>query len=306
MYDQNYMNQVKLLIYCLPFLKNTEQFALKGGTAINFFIQDMPRLSVDIDLTYVPLDDRKDAIAGIETGLYDLSKVITEKLSQSKVEQEIGKLTKKVIRLRVLYKGTQIKIEPNFIVRGALYPIEERDLCSKAVELFDLPVKKVKTLSDADIYAGKICAALKRQHPRDLFDIKVLFDNQGLTDATRKAFIVYLASDSRPMHELLAPNLKDLSVVYENEFANMTTVDVTLAELLKTRDQLIKTIANELTEQERHFFLSIKKGEPNWDLLPFDNLDKLPGLKWKLLNVRKMDKAKHQKMIDKLKSVLQL
>ncbi|MBN1684108.1 MAG: nucleotidyl transferase AbiEii/AbiGii toxin family protein [Gammaproteobacteria bacterium] len=306
MYSQNYIDQVRLLIYCLPYLEQTPQFALKGGTAINFFLQDMPRLSTDIDLTYVLLNNRDKAITDIASGLYELGEVISKKLSPSKIQHEIGKRLKEIIRLRVLHNGTQIKIEPNFIVRGTLYPTVKRDLCKKASEFFDFPIRNVCTLSNADIYAGKICAALKRQHPRDLFDIKILFEQQNLTDEIRQAFVVYLATDSKPIHELLSPNLRDISQVYEREFANMTTVPMALNELLEVRNQLIDTLSNDLTETERYFLLSIKKGEPDWNLLPFDHLDQLPGLKWKLLNVRKMSKTKHQKMIDKLKTILKL
>jgi len=115
-----------------------------------------------------------------------------------------------------------------------------------------------------------------------------------------------LAGDARPMHELLNPNLLDIKTVFKREFHRMTVDDVKLEELLKVRDTLIQKIATDLTTNERKFLLSMKLGEPEWNLLPFKNLDKLPALQWKLINVRKMDKAKHERMIDKLKMVLGL
>lgn len=60
-----YAAQVALLVRALPLVADEPHFALKGGTAINLFYRDMPRLSVDIDLTYLPLDDRTTALANI-------------------------------------------------------------------------------------------------------------------------------------------------------------------------------------------------------------------------------------------------
>ena len=139
-----------------------------------------------------------------------------------------------------------------------------------------------------------------------MFDVRDLLNDQGITEEIRQAFVVYLAGDARPIHELLNPNLLDIKTVFKREFHRMTVDDVKLEELLKIRDTLIQKIATDLTTNERRFLLSMKLGEPEWNLLPFKNLDKLPALQWKLINVRKMDKVKHQKMVDKLKAVLGL
>lgn len=80
----------------------------------------------------------------------------------------------------------------------------------------------VRVLSLEDTYGGKICAALDRQHPRDLFDIKLLLENEGLTEKIKKAFIVYLISHDRPIVEVLNPGLQDIKQIFENEFAGMT------------------------------------------------------------------------------------
>ncbi len=67
----------------------------------------------------------------------------------------------------------------------------------------------------------EICAALDRQHPRDLFDVKLLLDNEGITDKIRTAFIVYLISHNRPMNELLNPTFQDISHQYTSEFTEI-------------------------------------------------------------------------------------
>ncbi len=66
---EQYMRQVELLVRTLPFIARQDVFALKGGTAINLFYRDMPRLSVDIDLTYLPVEDRDATLAGIDAAL---------------------------------------------------------------------------------------------------------------------------------------------------------------------------------------------------------------------------------------------
>jgi hypothetical protein len=191
-------------------------------------------------------------------------------------------------------------------MRGTLYPPEYLDLCQRTENEFEMSVKNVKTISSSEVYAGKICAALNRQHPRDLFDIHLLLKEQGITKATRQAFVVYLAGDSRPLHEMLQPNLLDITTTYQQQFHRMTIEKISLKELLAARETLIQKISEDLTLNERKFLLSMKLGEPQWGLLPFKNLEQLPSLQWKLINIKKMDKIKHQKMANKLKAVLEL
>jgi len=64
-----YREQVALLLRVLPIIGREEAFALKGGTAINLFVRDLPRLSVDIDLTFLPLVDRVAALSAIREAL---------------------------------------------------------------------------------------------------------------------------------------------------------------------------------------------------------------------------------------------
>lgn len=69
MISEPYRAQMDLLLQVLPLVAKEESFALKGGTAINLFVRDMPRLSVDIDLTWLPFDGY-----GINSG-HDASKL---------------------------------------------------------------------------------------------------------------------------------------------------------------------------------------------------------------------------------------
>jgi len=154
------------------------------------------------------------------------------------------------------------------------------------------------------LYAGKICAAIDRQHPRDLFDVHFLVKNEGLTAKTRKAFIVYLISHPRPMIEILNPQPKDLRDILEKEFKAMIPEDVTCEDLYTTREDLVSMLRSELTIEERRFIVSVKEGHPRWDLLPLEGIENLPAVRWKLLNIGKMDPSKHQKAVNQLRDYL--
>jgi len=286
------------LCQILPTLNQCPCFALKGGTAINLFIQNMPRLSVDIDLNYLPIEPRDKFLLNLTKALDKLTLII------QKTNKDIS-VTKKKDKLNIRKNDTKIIIEPNLVFRGYVFEPAELKLCSVTQNQF-LQSFKIKSMSKADLYGGKICAALSRQHPRDLFDIKLLMEHDNITDDIRKSFVIYLASGSRPMHELLNPNLIDISDIFFKEFEGMTNVSVTLDELLETRKQLIKIIKKDLTENERLFLLSIKQNEPDWDLINLPHIQQLPAIQWKLKNIQKMDHKKQKLMIEKLKKVLLL
>jgi predicted nucleotidyltransferase component of viral defense system len=303
MFNPFYTKQVKLLLSTLPLLKKHDCFALKGGTAMNLFVQNLPRLSVDIDLAYLPIVPRDEALTQISNELELLAEEIENEQAQATVtKQPMAGVTGKLI---VNAPDAQIKIEPNFVFRGALHPTETRMLCPAAQEEFEL-FAEGRVVSIADLYGGKICAALDRQHPRDLFDVHLMFEQFGLTDEIRTAFVVYLAGHPRPMAELLNPNEQPLDELYHSQFAGMTREPVSLETLIDVHRRLVQEVNDGLTEQERHFLLSIKTGTPEWSCLPIEHLDKLPALQWKLRNVGKMSAEKHQQAIDALKQVLKL
>jgi predicted nucleotidyltransferase component of viral defense system len=196
--DTRFFRQAELLLQIIPFFSNVKVFALKGGTAVNFFIRDLPRLSVDIDLAYLPVTDRENAIGDISMTLEKIAELISQRLSATQINRKYLTGSRRTIALLVKRDDVSVKIEPNLVIRGTVFPCENRILCERAETLFEQSVA-LSTLSFADIYAGKICAALDRQHPRDLFDIKILLENEGLTDQIRQAFIVYLISHPRPI-----------------------------------------------------------------------------------------------------------
>jgi predicted nucleotidyltransferase component of viral defense system len=303
--DTRFFKQAELLLQLLPFFSRDNIFAIKGGTAINFFIRDLPRLSVDIDLAYLPINDREKAIAEISTVLEKAAELMLQRLAKLQIKKKYLSNSQHTVALLIKKGDVSVKIEPNLVIRGAVFPSEKRVLCERAEILFEQSVT-ANTLSFADIYAGKICAALDRQHPRDLFDIKLLLEGEGLTDEIRKAFIVYLISHSRPMVELLDPNFIDISRTYENEFRGMSTEEISLKDLIQTRTSLVELIKEKLTTNERRFILSVKQRKPQWGLLDIEHIPDLPAVKWKMINLGKMDSSKQQKAAKRLQDFLGL
>ncbi len=291
------------MLMAMPHVASEECFALKGGSSINFFVRDVPRLSVDIDLTYLPLEERAVSLRSAGEALRRIGHKIKKALPGIKIREIISKNSKNIGKLFVSDQDIQIKIEINEVIRSSIFPCEKRELVKKAEELFEMSMSVI-TLSIADLYGGKLCAALDRQHPRDFFDIHILLQNEGLTDDIRKAFVIYLAGHNRPMHELLDPNVKDIKDVYRNEFSGMARIDVTCDELEQTRNKLISMIRKELTDNEKSFLLSMKNGEPEWGLMGIEGIDKLPALQWKLLNIKQMSAKKHRESLEKLQKTL--
>jgi predicted nucleotidyltransferase component of viral defense system len=300
-FDKRYEAQVRLLIRCLPVISRYSCFALKGGTAINLFIRDLPRISVDIDLTYLLLKPRDEALAEISDTLLSIGHDIERLLPEARVRA--SRDGGYAIRLQVSATDAVIKIEPNLILRGAVHPFQSMDLCQAAQEQFGAFVS-VPVLSIADLYGGKICAALDRQHPRDLFDVKLLLDDKGITPEIRRSFVVYLASHNRPMNELLSPNTLDIRSLYDEQFRGMTLEEVPLDELLRLQEDLPRMLVQSLDDDERAFLLSLKRGEPKWDALDIENLDRFPALQWKLININRMASAKRDSEFKRLEEIL--
>jgi hypothetical protein len=301
MEESVYYRQAKLLLRILPIIARYPVFALKGGTAINFFIRDMPRLSVDIDLTYTIVDDRATALSTISTALSGIGNDIQHLLYKATVipKKSQGNITSLIVQAG----GTIVKVEPNLVVRGTIFEPVTLLLNRRAQEAFGVSLK-TSVLATAEVYGGKICAALDRQHPRDLFDVKLLFENEGITDSIRKSFIVHLISHDRPMVELLNPNFQGLQETVKNEFEGMTYTKISLEELEAARAELVKAIGQKLTDTERQFILSVKKGSPRWELLELEGIGKLPAVQWKLMNISRMDKKKHMAALRKLEKCL--
>jgi predicted nucleotidyltransferase component of viral defense system len=287
---EGYRKQVDLLLDVIEIALADKRVALKGGTAINLFLRDFPRYSVDIDLCYLPIEERTLTFKHLQDILLTI-KARVEKDLKYKVAASNTLDGKKEVKLVVSSKDVEIKIEPNFTLRGGLFEPEVRSLSPRAVKELKREIS-VQCLSMADTYGGKICAALDRQHPRDLYDVKYLFENEGITEKVKDSFIYYLISHNRPLDELLNPNFKDITDPFAKEFVEMAMEEVSVQDLLQSRERLVKEIRSALNDRDKKFLLGFVVNKPNWTLVRDAKIKDYPSVKWKLFNQEKMSETK--------------
>jgi predicted nucleotidyltransferase component of viral defense system len=298
MIETIYKKQVALLLSVLPEVAREKSFALHGGTAINLFIREMPRLSVDIDLTYIPIEDRDTTLANIRTALGAIKTRIEKVLRGVRVidRNERGKL-------QISQGGTVIKLEVNLVGRGTLADPVEMPLCLRAQEEFEA-FCSIRTVPLEQLYGGKICAALDRQHPRDLFDVKYMLETEGFSPEIKKGFFLCLLGSDRPIHEIINPNLQDQRSALENHFAGMSNEDFSYEEFEAVRRRLIDTIHRSLTKEDKEFLLSVKNLEPDWSVYDFS---RFPAIIWKLQNLQRLKENnldKHSEQAEFLRKTL--
>lgn len=298
MEKQTYRNQVSLLLSVIPEVAKEACFALHGGTAINLFIRDMPRLSVDIDLTYIPIEDRETSFKTISDALERIKSNVLKSIKGSTVQHQ-----KDISKLQISTRNAKIKLEVNQTNRGVLEKPKVLQLCNYAQNEFDV-FCAIQTVSMGQLYGGKICAALDRQHPRDLFDIKYLLENEGFTEEIKTGFLLCLLCSNRPIIELLTPNLLDQKSAMENQFEGMSKETFTYEDFEQTREQLITTINNALSDKDKAFLLSFESTTPNWTIYDFE---RFPSVQWKLQNLKNLkskNPEKHQYFYKRLEDLL--
>lgn len=305
MIQPKYRAQVDLLLSILPHVAKEESLALTGGTAINLFVRDMPRLSVDIDLTYTHLDDRANALKNISDALDRIEqriKTSIEGISVTRVPHGQGQ----DVKLNCQTPAAHIKIEVNTTIRGVLFPVRMMQVAEGVQNEFK-KFAAINVVSHAELFGGKVCAALDRQHPRDLFDVYHLFNNEGFTIEVKTGLIAFMLSHARPMHELLSPHFLDQHSAFESQFAGMTVTPFSYETFEAVRKQLLEAVLKSLTKDDRDFLLGFKNGEPQWELLPTVDLKHLPAVQWKLLNIQNLirtNPTKHKEMLQALNEKL--
>ena len=298
MNNEVYKEKVKLLLQLMPFVMQEQVFAVHGGSAINLFVKDMPRYSVDIDLTYIPLADREESIEDINAHLKSIADNAKSNLRGLHIVPNYA-----TCKLLCEYHGHQVKIEVNQTKRGIIGgELQRKSLCDKAQTEFGMFCKAV-IVPPTLLYGGKIAAALSRQHPRDLFDVKYM--NIPLADV-REGLIFCLLGSDRPIHESIAPQLIDQHEAMENQFTGMTDIEFTYEEFEQTRSKLINDVRKLMTDEDKQFLLSFESANPKWEGYEFEYFRDYPSIKWKLLNLAKLKKQNPAKLnaeVEKLKTV---
>lgn len=296
-----YRKQVALLIRVLPLVAEEKCFALKGGTAINLFVRNMPRLSVDIDLTYVPVQPRTQSLAAIDAAMNAIAGRIRASITGVQVNE--GRTEGIITTLYVHVQGVQIKIEVTPVLRGCVFEPETRAVSDAVEEAFGFA--EIAVVSFPDLYAGKLVAALDRQHPRDFFDVRELMANEGIGDDLRQAFLVYLLSHDRPIDEVVAPTRKNIEFEYERGFVGMTDQEVSLGDLLDMREVLINSIVKKMPEAHRQLIIAFVKGVGvDWTSVGLSDMSGLPAIRWRQQNLDKLSGERRAELVQLLERAL--
>lgn len=298
MFNPVYARKVKLLLRLMPYVTNEGVFAVHGGTAINLFVKNMLRYSVDIDLTYMPLAGREESLKDINAHLASIAEKAKADISGLHVVPNYA-----TCKLLCEYQGYQVKIEVNQTKRGIIGgETQLMPVCDKAQDEFEIYCE-ARIVPQTLLYGGKIAAALSRQHPRDLFDVKHM--DLPMNDV-REGLIFCLLGSDRPIHESLAPTLIDQHEAMANQFEGMTDLAFSYDEFETTRLQLIRDVNTMLTDADKQFLVSFEKGEPLWDEYEFAHFCNYPSVQWKLVNLAKLKKQNPAKLITEAEKLQQI
>lgn len=286
MMKKTYFDRVQFLVRLLFYVAKEKALALKGGTAINLFLRHMPRLSVDLDLVYLPIQDRVISLKNISDALERIRQDVERSIPEVTVKSVPLPGSDETMRLIAASSSGTVKVEVSPVLRGSVFGSETRSIASVVADQFGFV--EANLLAVPDILAGKLCAALDRQHPRDIFDVDYILQSGAMDDRLRTAFLIYLISHNRPISELLSPNAKALDREFVEEFDGMTRETVTVEQLNEIRTRFFSKILPWLTDDDREFLIGFKKGEPRWEYLGVDHIRDLPGVRWKQHNLDRM------------------
>lgn len=299
--NSEYARKVEILLRMIPLVTEEGVFAVHGGSAINLFVRNLPRYSVDIDLTYIPLEDRNSSFAHIGEHLKSIAMNAKKAFRGMHIVEKPD-----ICKLLCEYQGRQIKIEVNQTKRGIIGGnVIRKPVCDKAQEEFGLYCE-TDIVPMTLLYGGKIAAALSRQHPRDLFDVKYM---EYPLARTREGLLFCLLGSDRPIHESFAPSLIDQHDALVNQFEGMTDTPFSYEEFEQTRDKLIRDVNALMTSEDKAFLLSFESAEPDWDHFEFEHFQNYPSVQWKLQNLQKLKSQNPDKLAAeslKLKSLFNL
>lgn len=297
-----YKAQVDLLLTIVPLVAKEKIFAPKGGTAINLFVLEMPRLSIDIDLTYTSVsDNRETALTNISAALdrieADIKKTV-KGISVTRVPEGQGE----DVKLNCQVPGAHVKIEVNTITRGVIMPVRMMQVTEAVQKEFE-KFAAMNVVAHGELHGAKICAALDRQHPRDIFDVRPLLEGNNFTAELKLGWIIFMLSHFRPISELLNPNFSNQKQAFDTQFKGMAIKEFTYEMFEETRTKLVAMLRASLTENDKKFLLSFKNAEPDWMLFPLKEVKDLPAVKWKLQNIRNLKQNNAEKHAAKLNAL---
>jgi hypothetical protein len=303
-----FRERLQLLTDLLPVVAAEPRFALKGGTAINLFEHDLPRLSVDVDLTWLPATDYATDRAAITAALDSIARTLREPPHKLHVVTSAAAHADGVTRLIATRRGARVQIETTPVMRGVVHPV--RTMVVKPRVQAEFGFAQMQVLAFSDLYAGKLAAALSRQHPRDLFDVLLLLESGRLDTALWRTFLVYLTASPKPAWEVLEPGEpRDLDTSFRNQFEGMTARPTTVTALRQARASLLARIPQLMDSKAQAFLLSVERETPDFELIGLPQAASLPGIKRKLQNLGRRSPAKrqadHRQLVESLERISQ-
>ncbi len=296
--NEVYRQKVGLLLRILPFVTDEDCFAIHGGTAINLFMKNLCRLSVDIDVTYIPIEDRITSLERINEALVRIADKVKRRFRDVRVIPRLD-----ISKITCESQGYQVKIEVNQTKRGLVCgEADVLPLCQKAQSLFGMEVD-ARIVSIPQLYGGKISAALSRQHPRDLFDVKQM--DIPLADVKEGLIFSLLGSD-RPIHESFAPNFINQHEAMEHQFSGMSEIPFGYNDFEETREKLVTDVNAVMTEDDRRFLIGFEELSVDWENTPYSSFRAFPSIRWKMQNLQRLKASNPKKLkaeADKLRKI---
>lgn len=294
--------KVQLLSQILPVVAEQTEFAIKGGTAINLFYQDFPRYSVDIDLTYLPQEDWDTSLKQIAGALESIGKKIKRNFSGISVRKISGGGN---LDSRILVSNSiaDVKIEVSPVARNTLFPPSNIRVKDTFKQKFSDVCMFVVNYDE--VYANKFSATLDRCLPRDLFDVKIFFESDHMSDLLFRVSLVYLLCSRRPIHELLSPSKKNIEENYIG-FESMMRKHVGLDDLYLAKDMLVKSLRERLNSISMKFLEDFHLCKPDFSLIGLPQAENLPAIRWKLLNLEKLRRQSPEKHVLQLERIRQM
>lgn len=292
-WSEAFRDRLQLLTELLPVVAQEKRFALKGGTAINLFEHDLPRLSVDIDLTWLPIGDFASDSRAIEEALMSMAQALSKPPLRLNVSPSAPQNANTVTRLIATRGRARVQIETTPVMRGTVHPV--RVMRVQPTVRAEFGFAEMQVLDFNDLYAGKLAAALTRQNPRDLFDVGVLLYEGRFDEALWRTFLVYLTASPKPAWEILEPaEPKDFEKSFRTLFDGMTAKPTSAEALLEARRQLLARIPALLDDASRAFLESVERELPDFGLIGLAHAADLPGVKRKLQNLAQRSDAKRE------------
>lgn len=280
-----------------PFLKG--KLVLKGGTALNLFVFNVPRLSVDIDLNYVGAEDRDRMLAdrpGVEKAIQAV--FAREGFTVRRMPQEHAGGKWSLRYQSAVGQGGNLEVDLNFMYRVPLWPVTLSDSYSIGTWM----AKQIPVLDIHELAAGKLAALLARRQARDLFDAHRLLHLDELDHKRlRTAFVVYGAMNRKDWRTVsvedvefeneelarqLIPTLRKIDSIEQKN------VDQYGSRLVDECQQALSSVLPFAKNEKAFLDLLLDQGEIDSTMLTSDpdlqnRIQKQPLLEWKAVNVRK-------------------